>query len=217
MSAALGAGVELLEIPISALEHFVYCPRQCALIHVEQAYEENLFTVRGTLAHRRVDSGASTAGGGLRTVRSLPLWSDRLGLVGKADVVEFHATGPLPIEYKSGRASLSAEIQLCAQALCLEEMFQQAVPEGALYSRSSKHRRRVRFDEKLRAKTLATIDTVRSMLSAQFVPPAPNDARCPPCSLVNACLPAVVAGRARLRNHQHALFSPQLLGDGPDD
>ncbi len=123
-----------LEVPISALEHFSYCPRQCALIHVEQTYEENLYTVRGRLAHERVDEGDTSSRAGTRTLRGVPLWSFHLGLRGKADAVELHPAGPFPIEYKVGRRhGAHADVQLCAQALCLEEMLGVPVPRGAVY------------------------------------------------------------------------------------
>jgi CRISPR-associated exonuclease Cas4 len=209
----------LLEVPISALEHFSYCERQCALIHVEQTFDENLFTIRGRLAHERVDAGPPSISRGVRILRSVPLWSERYGLVGKADVVEMQPEGPVPVEYKLGRtAAKHADVQLCAQALCLEEMFQSAVTTGYVYSHASKQRRLVLLDESLRERTARMIDGVRRMLVEQRLPPAPNDDRCPKCSLVNACLPSVVAERARLRRHQALLFVPvQLSEDVPDD
>ncbi len=127
-------------IPLSALQHWCYCPRQCALIHIEQVFEDNLFTQRGQALHKRVDDPGFEVRDGLRIERALPLFSDTLGLVGKADVVEFLPDGtPYPVEYKHGsrnkRADIAAcdDVQLAAQALCLEEMFGTPVPEGALY------------------------------------------------------------------------------------
>ncbi len=140
---------ELLDpAPLSALQHWAYCPRQCALIHLEQVFEENLFTQRGQALHKRVDDPGYEIRDGLRVERALPLFSDRLGLVGKADVVEFlpHGT-PYPVKYKQGsrhkRADIAAcdDLQLAAQALCLEEMFGRVVSEGALYYAASRRRR----------------------------------------------------------------------------
>jgi CRISPR-associated exonuclease Cas4 len=200
---------DVIEVPVSAIEHYSYCPRQCALIHVEQTFEENLFTVRGRLAHERVDSGDDSASGDVRVARGVPLWSERLGLRGKADVVEFRAEGPYPIEYKSGRRlGPHAHFQLCAQALCLEEMLGVPVPRGALYYHAARSRHEVAFDEDLRCRTEAMVAAVREMLREQRVPPAPNDARCPNCSLIDACLPAGVGEPARLRGLQGALFHP---------
>src|SRR5687768_7704070 len=109
-------------ILISALEHWSYCPRQCALIHLEQTYDENLFTLRGNRAHRSVDEAGAAAAAGERVIRGLPLWSDRLGLTGRADLVEFREDVPYPVEHKAGRRRNWAHeaLQLCAQALCLE-------------------------------------------------------------------------------------------------
>jgi len=92
-----------IDVPISALEHFAYCPRQCGLIHLEQTYEENLYTIRGRLGHERIDSAVESASDEVRSVRSIPLWSGRLGIRGKADLVEFRQDGPYPVEFKSGR------------------------------------------------------------------------------------------------------------------
>ena len=183
-------------VPLSALQHFAYCPRQCALIHVEQAWTENLYTLRGRRAHERVDDVGGGTRDGVRTERALPLFSDRLGLVGKADVVEFLPDGtPYPVEHKVGprKARRADEVQLCAQALCLEEMFGRDVPAGALYHRKSRRRREVAFDDALREQTLQTAEAVRRMLQDRTLPPPVNDARCPRCSLIETCMPGVVA------------------------
>lgn len=203
-----------LEVPISALEHWSYCPRQCALIHVEQTYEENLFTVRGRIAHERVDAGPVSSAAGVRVLRSVPLWSERYGLTGKADVVEIGPGGPMPVEYKVGRRrGRHADLQLCAQALCLEEMFDTVVPRGAVYFHAARRREEVRFDERLRAETTAAVAAVRELLASQSLPSAPNDARCPNCSLINACLPSVVGERAMVRGYQGSVFIPRAGED----
>ena len=197
------------DVLISAIEHYAYCPRQCALIHVEQTFDENLFTMRGRLAHARADSGATTSDDGVRVVRSVPLWSEALGLRGRADVVEFRADGPYPVEYKSGQRRMrAAELQLCAQAMCLEEMLDVDVPRGAIYLVRTRQREEVVLDAGLRAETRRAIEAIRRVLDAQRLPEAPNDARCPKCSLINACLPSVVGEPARLRGLQGALFRP---------
>ena len=205
-------GEAAADVLISALEHYSYCPRQCALIHVEQTYDENLYTMRGRLMHERVDSGEDAPNRGVVTQRAIPLWSERFGLRGKADAVEWHAGVPYPVEYKVGRRKgQHTDLQLCAQALCLEEMLGVAVPRGAIYYGVTRRRHEVVFDAGLRARTLEIIDAVRAMLVAQALPAAPNDARCPNCSLIHACLPDVVSQRARLRVFQAALFDPRDL------
>ena len=129
-----------VDVPISAIEHFSYCPRQCALIHVEQTYHENVYTIRGSLAHQRVESAETTVEHGIRVVREIPLWSERYRLRGKSDAVEFRRAGPFPVEYKVGRPhGIHADLQLCAQALCLEEMLGVGVPVGAIYHLSLIH------------------------------------------------------------------------------
>jgi CRISPR-associated exonuclease Cas4 len=209
---------ERIDVPISALEHYSYCPRQCALIHVEQTFEENLFTIRGQIAHERVDTAGDSTAAGVRTVRGIALWSERLGLQGKADLVEFRAGGPYPVEYKLGRrAGIHADLQLCAQALCLEEMLDVAVPRGAIFYHAVRRRHEVEFSSSLRESTLAAIEAVRTMLRSQRLPPAANDARCPQCSLLNACLPGVVGEPARVRGLQGALFRPLVVSDVEGD
>ena len=202
-----------IEVLLSAIEHYSYCPRQCALIHVEQSYAENVYTVRGNLAHERVDSGVDSIADGVRIKRDVPLWSDRLGLRGKADLVEFRTRGPYPVEYKVGKRKNPngqdhADLQLCAQALCLEEMLGQEVSHGAIFYHKTRRRHEVTFDEHLRKKTVVIVDAIRDQMSAQLLPDAPNDARCQNCSLWTFCLPTVVGEPNRLRGFQGALFHP---------
>ena len=200
-------------IPLSALQHWAYCPRQCALIHVEQVFEENIFTQRGQALHKRVDDPGFELRDGLRIERALPLFCDRLGLVGKADVVEFLPDGtPYPVEYKHGsrhkRADIAAcdDLQLVAQALCLEEMFSKPVLEGALYYASSRRRRVVALDAGLRAKAEATIAAVRALLQSGEMPPALNDDHCRSCSLRDLCQPEALASKPEREAVRHSLF-----------
>jgi CRISPR-associated exonuclease Cas4 len=195
-------------IMISALEHWSYCPRQCALIHQEQTFDENLYTIQGHLLHERVDEGESELQGSIRIERGLPLWSKRLGLVGRADVVEFRGATPFPIEYKRGprRQWGHDDLQLCAQALCLEEMTGQAVERGAIYYHGSHRRKEVVFDKQLRQQVADAVRAIRQMLASDILPPAVNDARCRHCSLKDSCLPEVVGKMSRLRGMQSALF-----------
>jgi CRISPR-associated exonuclease Cas4 len=184
-------------VMISALEHYSYCPRQCALIHVEQVFDENLYTLRGKRVHERAHDPDGSNEEGIRIERGLSLFSERLGLVGKADVVEFRSDGALyPIEYKPGprRESRHDDVQLCAQAMCLEEMLSREVPRGSIYHYASRRRREVAIDEELSHLTEEMIQAVRRMLLAASVPPPVADARCPKCSLFDACMPFTLAG-----------------------
>lgn len=197
-------------VVISALEHYSYCPRQCALIHVEQVFDENLYTLRGQRVHERADDPDSALEEGIRVERGLPLFSERLGLVGKADVVEFDPDGtPYPVEYKSGprRQKRHDDVQLCAQALCLEEMLDRDVPLGAIYHYSSRRRREVVFDAKLRSLTKETILAVRELLVTATVPSPVADARCPKCSLLDACMPFALVSMGEGKNPS-SLFDP---------
>ncbi len=181
-------------IPLSALQHYLFCPRQCALIHVERQWQENQLTAEGRLLHDRVDQGGRDSRNGVRTVRSLPLRSLRLGLVGVADAVELHGPerAPFPVEYKRGRpkAHRADEVQLCAQALCLEEMFGATIPAGALFYGESRRRFPVVFDPPLRRLTEDTTAAVRAMVQSGRTPPPVYESRaCDSCSLLEACRP----------------------------
>jgi CRISPR-associated exonuclease Cas4 len=186
-------------VMISSLEHYSYCPRQCALIHVEQTFDENLYTLRGRAAHERVDEPVAEFQEGVRVERALPLWSKRLGLIGKADVVEFHGVTPYPVEYKHGskRKREHDDLQVCAQAICLEEMTGRAVPRGAIYYHSSRRRREVDFAEVLRAEVELAAMEIRKMLGEKILPPPVNDTRCRHCSLKESCMPAAVGETRR--------------------
>ena len=200
-------------VMISALEHWCYCPRQCALIHVEQTFDENLYTLRGRMEHERVHEAAGESQGDVRIERGLALWSRRLGLVGKSDVVEFHGSAPFPVEYKHGRKRQrnAAEIQLCAQAMCLEEMTGQPVPKGAIFHQGSRRRTEITRDENLRRRVEEAVAAVRALLSSETLPEPVNDARCDLCSLKESCLPELVAAHARLRKAQQGLFCAKDL------
>ncbi len=195
-------------IMISALEHWSYCPRQCALIHVEQTFDENLYTMRGQAVHKRVDEPESETVDGIRVERAVPLWSKRLGLVGRADVVEFHGNVPYPVEYKHGprREAEHDDLQLCAQALCLEEMTGVPVPSGAIFHHSSRRRREVSFSEALRSQVADVLGHIRAMLQAKTIPPPVNDARCKHCSLIEACMPSVIGEQQRAAALVRTLF-----------
>lgn len=204
-------------VTISALQHWCYCPRQCALIHVEQAFEDNLYTQRGQALHKRVDDPGFEVRDGLRVERALPLFSDALGLVGKADVVEFQPDGtPYPVEYKHGsrhkRADIAAcdDVQLAAQALCLEEMFGRPVPQGALYYATSKRRRVVKIDADLREKTINALASVRRLLADGSMPPPLADEHCRACSLHDLCQPEALQAKAKLTVTLANLFNPEV-------
>ena len=179
-------------VMLSALQHYVYCPRQCALIHVEQVWDENLYTLRGQRVHDKVDIPDSEILESARVERALPLWSHKLGLTGIADLVEFSLDGtPYPVEYKSGskKPRKADDVQLCAQALCLEEMFKRPVPYGAIYHAASKRRREVKLDEALRSLVIQTTQNVRSLIAQGKLPTPVADQRCTDCSLIDACMP----------------------------
>lgn len=194
---------------ISALQHYAYCPRQCALIHIEQVWDENIYTLRGQRVHEKVDIPADEQVGEVRVERALPLWSHNLRIRGIADVVEFTAEDiPYPVEYKSGtkKVRLADEVQLCAQALCLEEMLDCTIPTGAIYHAASKRRREVEIDLKLRSQTQQIITAVAQLFITQKLPPPVNDKRCADCSLLDACMPSTLADFNHT-SRQNSLFT----------
>jgi CRISPR-associated exonuclease Cas4 len=187
-------------ISISALAHFSYCKRRCALIHIEQIWTENIFTAEGRIMHERVHEEGNESRGDVRIARGVPLRSLRLGLVGIADVVEFHrATGkqwqPFPVEYKRGKPKPdhSDMVQLCAQALCLEEMMGVEVPRGALFYGRTRRREDVMFDVTLRAEVEAAAKNARALIASGRTPEAVYGKRCDNCSLVAECLPKTMS------------------------
>lgn len=188
-------------IPLSALQHAVYCMRQAALIHIERAWAENRLTAEGRVLHAVADKGGRRMARGVRRVMSLPVASKRLGIAGTADVVEFHpdaagAEVPHPVEYKRGKPKphRADEVQLCAQAICLEEMTGRAVPEGALFYGETKRRVAVRFDSELRRLTEETAAELAEVLACGVTPPpTTRRERCRACSLAEICRPDIVA------------------------
>ncbi len=192
-------------LPISALQHFAYCPRQFALIHIEQSWEDNLFTAEGHVLHERVDHGESESRGNLYVARSIQLISPRLRLRGIADMIEFHRIEregivlrdrkgrwqPYPIEYKRGRSKTSNwdRVQLCAQALCLEEMLGVPVTEGAIYYAQSRRRKIVAIDVELRRNTEELIMQMHQLWAQQQTPTPEPGPKCDHCSLLHICMP----------------------------
>ncbi len=206
------ADAEYELIPVSALNHYAYCPRRCALIHTEQSFVENVHTLRGRALHENADETTVALEAGVRVERALPLYSERLGLVGKADVVEFHAGGtPYPVEYKQGRKKQyeNDDLQLTAQAMCLEEMTGKPVRYGAIYHHSSRRRREVEITAALRQQVVETVAAVHALLNSKTLPPPVNDHRCPQCSLQEICQPEALAAKRKLHGLRETLFDPE--------
>ncbi len=206
-------------IPLSALQHEVYCLRQAALIHLERLWEENRFTAEGRVLHEIVDKGAQRKIKATRRVNALPLASRRLGIAGVADLVEFFEDGDheiaFPVEYKRGKpkSHRADEVQLCAQALCLEEMTGHPVPEGALFYAETRRRLVVEFDEELRRTTSETIDSLRKIFQTlQTPPPVYSATLCRACSLYELCRPKDMTQSAK--DWRSRTVSDLL---GPDD
>ena len=190
-------------IPLSALQHYIFCPRQCALIHIEQVWTENVFTAEGRLMHERAHEGGSEVRGDVRIDRSLAIRSLRLGLSGIADVVEFHRRPdgswlPFPVEYKRGKpkADDCDTVQLCAQAMCLEEMLNVQIPAGALFYGKTRRRLDVVFDDHLRRKTEEAAFSVHQLIESGRTPEPVFSKKCESCSLLGQCLPKTIRRRS---------------------
>lgn len=182
-------------IPISALQHWTYCPRKYALIHCDGIWEDNEHTERGQRGHARANHGNDRHERGKFVLRGLRLWSERYGLTGRADIVE---VGPgitvTPVEYKIGHPyGQTAAIQLCAQALCLEEMTGNDVTEGAIWYSALRERHRIILSPELRFVTIKTIEAIRAAFLSPSLPPAVDDERCMQCQLRPHCLPDVLS------------------------
>ena len=200
-------------IMLSALQHAVFCMRQCALIHLEGIWTENHLTATGRILHERVDNGMHETRRDVRLATALRLVSRRLGVIGIADMVEFHRVGeggaplpglsgrwmPFPVEYKHGKPKIhrADEVQLCAQAMCLEEMLNVEIPSGALFYGTTRRRMEVRFDAGLRALTESTAEKVHQLFSAGTIPPAEYGKWCESCSLLDSCNPKSQGKSAR--------------------
>jgi CRISPR-associated exonuclease Cas4 len=195
-------------VSISALNHFIYCPRRCALIHIEQIWDENRATAEGRIMHERVHEQDRESRGNVRIEYGLPLRSLRLGLIGKADVVEFHRVNkdtwqPFPVEYKRGKPKLDHcdMIQLCAQAICLEEMLSVPVPGGAIFYGRTRRRLDVSFDETLRRETEDAAEKAHQLISSGITPPPVYEKRCESCSLIGECMPKKIGEKTSVKNY----------------
>jgi len=215
-------------LPVSALADLVFCPRRAALHHLEGMWEENLYTIEGYFLHEKAHAPPPTESRGeIRVAWGLPLRSFRLGLSGKADVVEFHLTKetgvelpglagcwqPFPVEYKRGRLRREEGylVQLCAQALCLEEMLKVEVPAGAIFYGQPKRRLEVVFDQKLRRQTEAAASQLHELFRSRQTPLAKYEKKCDSCSLIDLCLPKAGEASGRVRQYLSSAFI--LAGD----
>ncbi|GAB3214004.1 CRISPR-associated exonuclease, Cas4 family [Marinactinospora thermotolerans DSM 45154] len=198
-------------VTLSALEHYAYCPRQAGLILLEDAFTDDAATVRGTLAHRRVHDPGQESRPRVRTLRALPVWHDELGLTGVCDVVEIHPDGTvLPVEHKSGayRPGGAADVQVAAQAICLEQRLSTRIDTAAIYAMADRRRHTVAVDAAMRQRVARITEQVREVIKSQALPAPAADARCRRCSMNTGCMPKVLAKRPRFEKLRGALFTP---------
>jgi len=200
-------------IQISALQHYVYCPRQCGLIHVENAWNDNMFTVRGEILHEKVDTDTYESRGTKKTVRGLRIHSQRLGIVGRCDVVEFRNTANgeevLPVEFKSGepKEDISDKVQLCAQVLCLEEMLRINISKAAFFYGKIRRRNQIEINTELRNQTENIITAVHDIISSKKIPTAEYSRKCRNCSLEEVCMPKAM-NEKKLKRYIRELYVP---------
>lgn len=199
-------------MPISALNHLLYCERRVALVHLEQVWANNQFTAEGNVLHEIAHSGADESQRGMRITRALPLVSVTHAMSGEADVVEFHKNGNInPVEYKRGKPKLhrADEVQLCAQALCLEEMLNVTISSGCLFYGETRRRTAVAFDEELRAVTIQAIERLHELIASRITPLAVREKKCDKCSLLEICMPDAM----RFKRGAAAWFSSALKSE----
>jgi CRISPR-associated exonuclease Cas4 len=206
------AAMAIDTVNLSALNQYSYCSRRCGLIYLDGEFEQNVHTARGNAEHERVDRASHVAGHeGARLEYALPVWSDRYGLIGKCDVVEFWPDGTIyPVEYKHGprKKHINDDLQLVGQAMCLAEMFGHVVLKGAIYHATSRRRREVLMTPELRRLVIESAEAIRAMLASGRLPPPVNDRRCDQCSLNAICDPAGTAAIDRQVAALHSLFQP---------
>lgn len=196
-------------LPISALQHLLFCERQCALIHIEQVWSENRFTTEGRILHENVHEQGDEKRAGVKIARALQLRSLKLGLSGVADVVEFHrdeiTSGwlPFPVEYKRGKPKEEDwdRVQLCAQAMCLEEMRGVEIPKGAIFYGKTRRRLDVVIDDELRKLTAETARRLHELIRSGKTPPPLYDDRCEQCSLLDVCMPRVMRRNRKVADY----------------
>jgi CRISPR-associated exonuclease Cas4 len=201
-------------LPLSGLQHIIFCRRQAALIHIEQAWAENLLTAEGRIMHDKVHEGGSESRGDVRVEYAMPLRSLKLGLIAKADVVEFHKVStpengqvskwvPFPVEYKHGKPKKdnSDKVQLCAQAMCLEEMLDVRIGQGALFYGAIRRREDVVFDDELRQFTQGVAREFHELIAGGATPKAIYSKKCDNCSMYELCLPKTVGKNRRIENY----------------
>jgi CRISPR-associated exonuclease Cas4 len=203
-------------IPISALNQYCYCPRRCALIHIEQLWDENRATAEGHIMHERVHEQDRESRGSVRIEYGVPLRSLRLGLIGKADVVEFHRIDknkwqPFPVEYKRGKPKIDHcdMIQICAQAICLEEMLSVSIPGGAIFYGRTRRRLDVTFDDALRKETEEAAEKARRLIASGKTPPPVYEKRCKNCSLIGECLPKAIGKKSSVKRYLAQMVEAQ--------
>jgi len=197
------------KLPLSALNHFLFCQRRAALIHLEQSFEQNIHTVEGNIVHDRVDTPGYHILRGVKVLRAMPVWSDCLGLSGKCDVVEKHPDGRLvPVEFKKSKKKsyINDDVQVCAQGICLEESLGIEIAGGSIFFAASKHRREVPFTPELREMVEQTAAALHEMIDSRVTPTAQRKKACSQCSLINICLPDAM----RLKRGTSTWFARQL-------
>lgn len=199
-------------IQINAIQHYIFCPRQCGLIHIDDVWQDNLFTVRGEILHEKVDTETYEKRGDVKTVRGLRIHSYKHGLVGRCDVVEFIETSKgtvvFPVEFKAGepKEDISDKAQLCAQVLCLEEMLNIQIQKAGFYYGKIRRRTIVDIDDDLRNQTITVIEQVRSIFDNKKVPTAEYSSKCRNCSIINICQPKAL-NKSKVRKYLNELFS----------
>lgn len=229
-------------LPISALQHLLFCPRQCGLIHLEQAWSENQLTAEGRSMHERAHDAGIEVRSNVRVLRGVRVRSYTLGLIGQTDVIELHPAGAgdpperqvqlpsipgrwilYPVEYKRGKPKQNDcdRAQICAQAMCLEEMLQTNIRDGALFYGRPRRRQKVSFDADLRQQTRTAAEQLHKIIAAGVTPSAVFEKKCLACSLIEICMPKSATGnrsaKAYLRRQIAAALTDDFGAEGSDE
>ncbi|UCZ57494.1 CRISPR-associated protein Cas4 [Desulfurispirillum indicum] len=202
-----------VSVHLSAINQYNYCPRRAAIIIQECEFADNLHTLKGNLVHENVDTAHAPVIEGVRIEYALPVWSERLGLSGRCDAVEFHPDGIIyPVEHKKGqrRKWINDDLQVAAQAMCLEEMLSITIQEGAVFHYDSRRRRPVKITQELRAQVESIASELHRMKLDSVMPKPLNNHRCPQCSVLDICLPEVISNDAKICQLHDELFKAEL-------
>lgn len=207
-------------LSLSGIQHYRFCTRQCSFIHTEKMWTENFFTAHGRALHEKVHNESGESRGTKRIERGLDIASATLGLVGQTDAVEFYEDGTVcPVEYKRGtvKEDITDEVQLCAQAICLEEMLHVSIEYGYLFYEKIRRRQKVSFTLELREQTQKLSDEYHALISSGEIPTAIYSKKCESCSFIDSCFPETAGRNKSVDGYIKRRLAVELEAEEGDD